>query len=269
MTQKKDIHIKSQGDLQQGFNSIIQMDGVASNMLMDFGIYKMKKDEVITNSDSMERAYLLMQGEVVFEWENNKVEAKRQSLFEEGPWCLHLPKDAEVKITILKDDTEIAFQQTTNDKIFAPKLYTQEECRSEQFGAGTLNETATRTVRTIFDDRNAPDANLVIGEVINHPGKYSSYPPHHHPQPEVYHYRFYPEGGFGFSCVGDDAYKVQNMDTVAIPGDLVHPQTAAPGYAMYYLWVIRHLDNSRFGERIFVDEYKWLLDPDAKIWPEQ
>lgn len=271
MVNKKDIHIKSEGPLEYGFNSITEMKGRASNMLTDFGIYKMKKDEVITDSKALERAYLLMQGQVIFEWESNKVEAKRESLFEESPWCLHVPKDVAVKITVLKDDTEIALQQTNNEKSFPAKLYTQEECRSEQFGAGTLNETSTRTVRTIFDDRNAPDANLVMGEVINHPGKYSSYPPHHHPQPEIYHYRFYPEGGFGFSCVGDDVYKVQHMDTVTIPGEgkLVHPQTAAPGYAMYYLWMIRHLDDSRFGERIYTDEHKWLLSSDAKIWPDK
>jgi len=38
---------------------------------------------------------------------------------------------------------------------------------------------------------------------------------------------------------------------------------------MYYIWVIRHLENNPFDERIFVPEHKWLLNKDAKIWPEK
>ncbi|MFZ5967554.1 MAG: 5-deoxy-glucuronate isomerase [Bacillota bacterium] len=263
------MRIRQEKPFEYGYNSITEMHGKHSNMLMDFDILKMKKNDKATSSENLERAYLLIQGEVILEWEGNQVTVKRSNCFEESPTCLHVPSNVEVKITSLKDDTEVAVQKTNNEKSFPSKLYTQEECRSEQFGAGTLNETATRTVRTIFDDSNAPDANLVIGEVINHPGKYSSYPPHHHPQPEVYHYRFYPEHGYGLSVIGDDAYVIKHMDTVAIPGGLVHPQTAAPGYAMYYLWMIRHLEDARFNERIFVDEHKWLLDKDAKIWPEK
>ena len=48
-----------------------------------------------------------------------------------------------------------------------------------------MREASTRIVRTIFDLSNATDAKLVLGEVISYPGKWSSYPPHHHPQPEV------------------------------------------------------------------------------------
>ena len=46
---------------------------------------------------------------------------------------------------------------------------------------------------------------MVLGEVLNLPGKWSSYPPHHHPQPEVYFYRFdYPDGfGAGFANGAD------------------------------------------------------------------
>jgi 5-deoxy-glucuronate isomerase len=252
----------------KGYNQITSMTGKASEMLMDFGIYFLDADMEMINEDQLERAYLLIKGKVIFEWEGKEQEAERNSVFEENPWCLHVPPGMKVAIKALSNGTEIAEQKTDNDKSFQAKLYTPEECLSEQFGAGTLNETATRTVRTIFDDRNAPDANLVMGEVINHPGKYSSFPPHHHPQPEIYHYRFYPENGYGHCEIGEDVFKVRNMDTAILPGGLVHPQTTIPGYAMYYLWMIRHLDHARFEERIFIEEHKWLLDPNAKIWPQ-
>ena len=262
------MRIRQEKPFHYGYNPITEIDGKHSNMLMDFGILKMQKGQQEVNEEDKERAYLLIQGEVVLKWEDNKAEIKRTSCFDENPWCLHVPSGVEVKVTAL-GESELVVQKTDNDRTFPAKLYTQEECRSEQFGAGTMNETSTRTVRTIFDYSNAPYSNMVIGEVIDHPGKWSSYPPHDHPQPEVYYYRFLPEQGFGVSIIGEDAFVIKNNDTVAIPGGLVHPQVSAPGYAMYYCWMIRHLKDNPFDERIFADEHKWLLDKDAKIWPER
>jgi 5-deoxy-glucuronate isomerase len=267
--QREELIISAPKPLDKGYNPITAMDGRASEMLMDFGIHSLDHGMEIVSNENLERAYLLLKGQVLFQWEANEQEAVRNSMFEENPWCLHVPPGAKVVIKALTSGTEIAEQKTDNHHTFSSKLYTPDECLSEQFGAGTLGETATRTVRTIFDDRNAPNANLVMGEVINHPGKYSSFPPHHHPQPEIYHYRFYPEKGYGHCEIGEDVFKVKHMDTAVLPGGLVHPQTTIPGYAMYYLWMIRHLEGARFAERIFVEEHKWLLDPDAVIWPDK
>ena len=115
-------------------------------------------------------------------------------------------------------------------------------------GAGTMHETSTRIVRTIFDYTNAPYANLVLGEVIGFPGKWSSYPPHHHPQPEIYYYKNNPENGFGYAEVGETVYKVHNGDTVCIPAGMTHPQCTPPGYALWYLWAIRHLDGCPYAQ---------------------
>ncbi|MFT5875577.1 MAG: 5-deoxy-glucuronate isomerase, partial [Clostridium sp.] len=123
--------------------------------------------------------------------------------------------------------------------------------------------------RTVFDKSNSPDSNLVVGEVIDHPGKWSSYPPHYHPQPEIYFYKFNPENGYGFSELGEDAVKLRQNDTVKILDNATHPQITAPGYAMYYLWVIRHLDGNPYITPTFVPEHLWVTEPDAKIWPDR
>jgi 5-deoxy-glucuronate isomerase len=111
---------------------------------------------------------------------------------------------------------------------------------------------------------------MVLGEVINHPGKWSSYPPHDHPQPEVYHYRFFPSHGFGHAEKENEVFKVFNCDSYAIPPGVTHSQCAAPGYAMYYIWMIPHLPNDRFGpdSRIFRNEHTWVMDGSAPIWPD-
>jgi 5-deoxy-glucuronate isomerase len=113
--------------------------------------------------------------------------------------------------------------------------------------AGTGNWA--RTIRTIL----GPDdeaARLILGETLNPPGNWSSYPPHKHDRnappdevalEEVYLYRFEPAAGFGVQLVYDDtderARIVRDGDVVAIPSGY-HPVVAAPGYALYYLWVM-------------------------------
>ena len=69
--------------------------------------------------------------------------------------------------------------------------------------------------------------------------------------------------------LGDDVVKVKNNDTVLILDDVSHPQTAGPGYAMYYVWVIRHLDNDPYIKPVFEPEHLWVTDKNAKIWPDK
>jgi len=263
------LRVRQEVGFVEGYNSITEMDGKYTEMLMDFGILRLDEGKLQQDKLPKERAYLLIQGEVLFEWEGRKAVAKRGSCFDENPWCLHVTSGTEVRIISLKNNTEIAVQSTDNKKAFPSKLYTPEDCRSEERGKGTMGETSTRLVRTIFDTTNASDSNLVLGEVIDFPGKWSSYPPHHHPQPEIYFYKFFPENGYGHAEVGEEVYKIKNNDTVLITEGLVHPQTTAPGYAMYYLWVIRHLDDNPYIQPNFVDEHLWVTKAGAKIWPEK
>ena len=136
-------------------------------------------------------------------------------------------------------------------------------------GEGTMREASTRIVRTVFDYSNAPYSNMVLGEVIGFPGKWSSYPPHWHPQPEIYFYRFLPENGYGFAELSEDVVKTHHNSTVFITEKETHPQTTAPGYAMWYLWVIRHIDGDPYITPTFVPEHLWVTDPDKEkdIWP--
>jgi 5-deoxy-glucuronate isomerase len=261
------VQIRQPQGFPQGYTPITAIGGAHRDMLMDFGILRLTPGGRHASGAALERAYLLMDGEVELEWEGGARRIRRGSLFDESPWCLHLPAGARLAVTAGAGGAELACQAATNPARFPARLYSPEECASEERGKGTLRETATRVVRTIFDDRNAPHSNLVLGEVITLPGKWSSYPPHHHPQPEIYHYRFLPEGGFGLTAIGERAYLLAHGDTVLIREGEVHPQTAAPGYAMYYLWVIRHLEGRRYGTPTFVPEHAWTMQKEAKIWP--
>ena len=82
---------------------------------------------------------------------------------------------------------------------------------------------------------------MVLGEVLNFPGKWSSYPPHHHPQPEVYFYRFDYPHGFGAGFANGEIYQTGH-NGLAVINHGFHSQTAAPGYAMPQKLTLLNLD---------------------------
>jgi len=252
----------------RGYESVVERGGPNADMLMDFGILTLGPGETWSSGKADEKAFLLMGGEVEFSWPGGREKASRGSLFDESPTVLLLPDRAEATLKAGAKGAELCVSRTDNPKDFPARFFPPEECRSEERGKGTMREASTRIVRTVFDDSNQPVSNLVLGEVVGAPGKWSSYPPHHHPQPEIYHYRFLPAGGFGLTAIGDEAHILKDRDTVLIREKQVHPQVTGPGYAMWYLWVIRHLDGKRYRSPypIFVPEHAWVMSPGADIW---
>jgi 5-deoxy-glucuronate isomerase len=258
-----------------GYTEIVSSGGAFRNMILDFGILVLEAGEQFVDVDlHRERAYLLITGDARLVadspdggFADSPMAVSRRAPLDEPPWTIHVSCGSRVEIAA-KTRCEFAVEAVGNPKRFAARIYEPREVRSERFGAGTLKEASTRTVRTVFDASTHRDSAMVLGEVINHPGRWSSFPPHSHEQPEIYHYRFFPTSGFGYCGVGESVYRVTDLDTVAIPGGVTHPQVAAPGYAMYYIWMIPHLPGNRFGpdSRVFDQDHQWLLDPDAPIW---
>jgi 5-deoxy-glucuronate isomerase len=106
-----------------------------------------------------------------------------------------------------------------------------------------------RSVRTILGPEHAA-GRILIGETINPPGNWSSYPPHKHDRQappeevrleEVYLFKLDPPEGFGIQVRYDDdgteAFTVRDGDAAVIRSGY-HPVVAAPGYSLYYLWVM-------------------------------
>lgn len=253
---------------QNGYNSVTDTAKKHPEMLMDFGILKLNTGDNFVDRQHKERAFLLLSGVVEFEWDSSKTIIERKSFFDEAPTCLHVPSGIQVSLKGIATGTEVTVHRTKNNQSFPAFLFQPHDCQIRQVGIGLMKETATRTVRTVFDKSNRPESNLVLGETINLPGRWSGYPPHYHPQPEIYFYKFNLEQGFGFAELGNEVYKVKNNDVTLMTGGISHPQVAAPGYAMYYLWIIRHLDGLPYTGPIFAPEHLWLNDKNAPIWPE-
>ena len=264
--------LRAKGEHPFGYTAIAEMNGAHSEMRMDFGVLRMKKGDTFCDDRKLEKAYLLVYGEVEFAWTDKTHTQRRENCFDVPPTALHVDENTAVTITALSDDCEVNVLRTDNPRAFGARLYLPEDTPDEYRGKGTMHETSTRIVRTIFDYTNAPYANLVLGEVIGFPGKWSSYPPHHHPQPEIYYYKTNPANGFAYAECGETVYKVHNGDTVFIQPGLTHPQCTPPGYALWYLWGIRHLDGCPYkmpDYPTFVPEHLWVQDKDAIYWPEK
>jgi 5-deoxy-glucuronate isomerase len=107
------------------------------------------------------------------------------------------------------------------------------EVEDEQRGEGTT----LRRVRTYI--ATGP---LIVGETLNPPGLWSSYPPHRHEHEEIYLYRFEPQEGFGLqmrSESDDDERAVVVRDgRIERITSGWHPVVAAPGAQLYYLWAL-------------------------------
>lgn len=238
-------------------------------MKMDFGMLTLKKGGSYVFEEAKECIFTLLTGEVTFKYEGKEEAADRDSVFHTNPVVLHVPERTKVEVVCRSGEAELAVQSTRNNRKFASKLYREQDLLSpsEMRGAGTMNEASTRIVRTIFDRSTCPETNFFIGEVVSFPGKWSSYPPHFHEEPEIYFYKFLPENGYGFAEMGDDAFKVRNNDLTGMPGNVTHSQSTAPGYAEYYLWVIRLQDDVNMVTNV-VKEHAWAAEADAKYFPE-
>jgi 5-deoxy-glucuronate isomerase len=263
------MFIKHRQELKNGYNGIVDIFRKHPEMLMDFGILKLDAGDEFADKQRKERAFLLLSGSVEFEWDGGKALAERKSCFDEEPTCLHVASGIPVDVRAREPGAEVIVLRTANERTFPSILFRPQDCQVRQVGVGTMHEMATRTVRTVFDKSNRPQSNLVLGETVNQPGRWSGFPPHCHPQPEIYLYKFNRGEGFGYAELGEYVYKVRNNDVTLMSDGVSHPQVAAPGYAMFYLWVIRHLDGKPYTGPIFDPEYLWLNNKDAPIWPDK
>lgn len=244
---------------RNGVKTLVKSDGKGKEVLMDITVHRLVKGKKRTFApEGKELAVLLTEGEVELVAGGNVYRAERKNVFEALPSCLHVPAGVKVTVTALSDCEFIA-QSTANDGVFPVKFYRPEDIICTVSCEGRWENTAVRDVNTVFDYDNAPYSNMVLGEVIARQGRWWSYVPHSHPQPEVYYYKMPREEGFGACFIGDEAHTVKDGSVGAFPGGKTHVQVTAPGYPMYCCWMIRHLDGNPWLKTRTVDaRYEWL-----------
>jgi 5-deoxy-glucuronate isomerase len=170
----------------------------------------------------------------------------RRTVFEGPGHAVYAPPGAQVRL-VAGDAVQLAIATADLDggTPAQPRIITPADQRLAEVG----RDNWRRSVRTILGPEHAA-GRLLLGETINPPGNWSSYPPHKHDEhrpprevalEEVYLFRIDPPGGFGVQMRYDaesvDVFTVRDGD-VAVIRSGYHPVVAAPGYALYYLWVM-------------------------------
>ena len=228
---------------------------------MDFDILIINENETYSiKEETKEVAVIVIVGTGTMEFQTSKVSFNRRNWIDNDPTVVHMGPGESIKLSS-SSQTRIAIVKTENKERFKGRVYSPDNIATEHRGKDQLDDTCYRLVRLAFDDTISPkESKLVIGEVLNFPGKWSSYPPHHHSQPELYYYELSPDWGYGHGELGDDVYKIKNGDVLAITNSKTHSQTSAPGFHMYYLWAIRHDDKKRYNGFTYIKSFENMLE---------
>lgn len=255
-------------ECKRGYNEYISADvNNGEGSMMDVALLIMEDGDTYTfNDEKKEMAWIMFEGKATVEFDGKTVDMDRPNPFDYSTYCLHLCAGSSCTITA-HGHCEFYVQKTYNDNKFENHLYMPEETDTWRRGAdGICDGCVKRDVRTSFDYEINPLSNMVLGEVINLPGKWSSYPPHSHPQPEVYFYHFEKKEGFGAGWTNGKVEELHH-NGLAIITEGNHPVAMAPGYACCYAWGIRHLPGNPWQkERNDDPVHAWLYDPAAEFW---
>lgn len=260
------ILIKNPLGFNRGLNAIVTLEPLSQGM--SFHSIKLDAGQNYLFNEHYEFAALLMTGKVIFHYGQQSQHVVRYDYFSQEPVVLHCPAGQRASVDALTD-CEILLIETENHASFAPLLFNQSNLvELDNRGKDILDDSSYRIVRTVFDKRNRPESNLVVGEIITFQGRWSSYPSHYHDQPEIYHYRFSEPQGYAFGENGKEVLRIENYDTYQIANGQTHAHCVAPGYALYTLWFIRHLKDNPYTTPTFIKEHEWTRTHKAnnRVW---
>jgi 5-deoxy-glucuronate isomerase len=157
----------------------------------------------------------------------------RTDVFDGPGWSALLGPGTDFALT---GDVAATFVWRSSDRAVETAIIDPATVPDEQRGDGAT----VRRVRTYV-----PEGPLIVGETLNPPGGWSSWPPHRHEHEECYLYRFEPANGFGVHVGFDDSGAAPVDEPVIVRDGHIerirtgwHPVVAAPGATMYYLWAL-------------------------------
>lgn len=241
-----DIQLKFHYSPKPGYTCLVK-PGDAGLRFIEFGILRLMAGEGYGVETAEREAVLVMlSGECQVTARDDEWAMRRKGIFQEKASAVYLPRHSSYRINGL-GESEIAVAYALTDQDSSARLVTPDQVRVKRRGKPHYE----REVHDIAEN-DFPARRLLVGETFTAPGQWSSYPPHKHDRhdppneyklEEVYFYRVDPPQGFGlqrlYSDDGtfDQSFTVQDNDVIVFPKGY-HPMAAAPGYTVYYLWVL-------------------------------
>lgn len=193
-----------------------------------------------------ETGLILLKGKGKIRTGNEIWEIERESVFAQKPYGIYVPQG--VSWTLEADEPiELAVAKAPSKREGSPVLISPDMIEKQVRGKDHFR----REVYNIILE-NVDAERLIIGETINFPGEWSSFPPHKHdtdnlPEEskleEFYLFKIQPDDGFGFGRLYtaekdlDEGYVIKNNSYLVIPRGY-HPISAMPGSRLYYLWIL-------------------------------
>ncbi|AHF92707.1 myo-inositol catabolism protein LolB [Opitutaceae bacterium TAV5] len=236
---------------KEGLNRIFSI-GERGMDLTGFSLLKLGKGQSWTgDSGGKEMVFVLLGGKCTFkagEADFGEI-GGRPDVFSGNPHTVYCPPGYSLEIAATTD-VEIAVGESPAAGFSGePALVTPDQVRGSKMALG--KENYARDAIVMIDDK-FPSRHFFVGEAWVPSGNWGSYPPHRHDfhnppveldMEEVYFFRFNPPTGFGLQQIYSDdfsidaAYTVRDNDTIVIP-EGYHPAVNAPGYTMYFLWIM-------------------------------
>jgi 5-deoxy-glucuronate isomerase len=170
---------------------------------------------------------------------------------------VYVPRDATVEVAPGHDGGDLAEISAPVSQKYPVQFVKFADVQNDpglRFSAG--KETNQREVNVLIG-KNVEAGRIMAGVTFSAPGNWTSWPPHEHAAilEEAYLYIDMPAPSFGLQLVYTDA-KEPEIATVVREGDVVlmpqgyHPNVAAPGGSINFLWMMaanREREDRKYG----------------------
>jgi 5-deoxy-glucuronate isomerase len=171
--------------------------------------------------------------------------------------ALYVPRDTEISVAPCLegcDFAEIAAPVSSRHPVQVVRFADVQQDPGLHFEAG--GPSAKRDLNVLIG-KNVQASRIMAGVTFSQPGNWTSWPPHEHAAmlEEAYLYIDMPAPAFGVQLVYTDAREPE-LATIVREGDVVlmpqgyHPNVAAPGGAINFLWMMaanRENDDRQYG----------------------
>ena len=253
---------------RDGFTRIVSV-GDGDLQLTEFGIINLRKgEEYSADSGQSEVALIILGGQCSVSgggFQFNHV-GGRKDVFSGKPHTVYVPFGTRYVIRA-ESDVEIAWAASPSSLKTPAYMIAPEQVKEAHIGKENYQRDACLMLTDAF-----PGAHLFIGEAFVPSGNHASYPPHRHDfdnlpvevdMEEIYFFRFNPDQGYGIQKIYTDdgsldvTCTVKQNDTTLIPRGY-HPVINAPGYTMYYLWIMAGRNHRKFLS-VIDPNHKWVL----------
>ena len=242
--------------------------GDADIKLTEFGIINLPENmEHSAETGNFETALIILGGDCEISGKNFNfsITGGRKNVFSGKPYTVYIPSGTAYTVKA-STEVEIAWTSSPSTLKAKPYMISPEQVKEVHIGKENYQRDAYLMLTDEF-----PAEHLFIGEAFVPSGNHASYPPHRHDfdnlpvevdMEEIYFFRFNPEQGYGIQKIYTDdksidfTCTVRQNDTTLIPCGY-HPVINAPGYTMYYLWIMAGPNHRKFLS-VTDPEHKWI-----------